>query len=62
MEGGLSVTEAVLVMVEQLASGKDEIEVMTDAESQMLTAKKNDPTGLFRMLEGMAEKELFSDQ
>ena len=62
MEGGLSVTEAVLVMVEQLASGKDEIEVMTDAESQMLTAKKSDPTGLFRMLEGMAEKELFSDQ
>ncbi len=62
MEGGLSVIEAVLVMVEQLASGKDEIEVMTDAESQMLTAKKSDPTALFRMLEGMAEKELFSDQ
>ena len=62
MEGGLSVTEAVLVMVEQLASGKDEIEVMTDAESQMLTAKKSDPTALFRMLEGMAEKELFSDR
>ena len=62
MEGGLSVTEAVLVMVEQLASGKDEIEVMTDAESQMLTTKKSDPTALFRMLEGMAEKELFSDQ
>lgn len=62
MEGGLSVTEAVLVMVEQLASGKDEIEVMTDAESQMLTAKKSDPTALFRLLEGMAEKELFSDR
>ena len=62
MEGGLSVTEAVLVMVEQLASGKDEIEVMTDTESQMLTAKKSDPTALFRMLEGMAEKELFSDR
>ena len=62
MEGGLSVTEAVLVMVEQLASGKDEIEVMTDAESQILTAKKSDPTALFRMLEGMAEKELFSDR
>ena len=62
MEGGLSVTEAVLVMVEQLASGKDEIEVMTDAESQMLTTKKSDPTALFRMLEGMAEKELFSDR
>ena len=62
MEGGLSVKEAVLVMVEQLASGKDEIEVMTDTESQMLTAKKSDPTALFRMLESMAEKELFSDQ
>ena len=62
MQGGLSVIEAVLIMVEQLALGKDEIEVMTDAESQMLTAKKNDPTALFRMLEGMAEKELFSDQ
>ena len=49
-------------MVEQLASGKDEIEVMTDTESQMLTAKKSDPTALFRMLEGMAETELFSDQ
>ena len=43
MEGGLSVTEAVSVMVEQLASGKDEIEVMTDTESQMLTAKKMTP-------------------
>ncbi len=62
MEGGLSVTEAVLVMVEQLASGKDEIEVMTDTESQMLTAKKSDPIALFRMLEDMAEEELYSDQ
>ena len=62
MQGGLSVIEAVLIMVEQLALGKDEIEVMTDAESQMLTAKKSDPTALFRMLESMAEKELFSDQ
>ena len=47
--------------MEQLASGKDEIEVMTDKESQMLTAK-SDPIALFRMLEGMAEKELFSDR
>ena len=62
MEGGLSVTEAVLVMVEQLASGKDEIEVMTNTESQMLTAKKSDPIALFRMLEDMAEEELYSDQ
>ena len=57
-EGGLSAKEAVTVMVEQLALGTDEIEVMTEAESQMLTAKKSDPTSLFRMLEGMAEKEL----
>ena len=49
-------------MVEQLASGKDEIEVMTDTESQMLTAKKSDPIALFRMLEDMAEEELYSDQ
>ena len=62
MEGGLSVKEAVTVMVEQLALGTDEIEVMTEAESQMLTAKKSDSTSLFRMLEGMAEKELYSNE
>ena len=39
-----------------------EIEVMTDTESQMLTAKKSDPIALFRMLEDMAEEELYSDQ
>ena len=62
MEGGLSVKEAVTIMLEQLALGEDEIEVMTEAEAQMLTAKKSDPTSLFRMLEGMAEKELYSNQ
>ena len=40
----------------------NEIEVMTDTESQMLTAKKSDPIALFRMLEDMAEEELYSDQ
>jgi len=62
MEGGLSVKEAVTIMLEQLALGEDEIEVMTEAEAQMLTAKKSDPTSLFRMLEGMAEKELYSNR
>ena len=58
----MSVEEAVEVIVSQLAQGADEIEVASDGESQMMKMKREDPTAVFRALEGMAEQDLHGEE
>ncbi len=60
MEEGLEVSEAVDNIVSQLADSVDEIEVASDQERQMMQMKRENPVALFRALEQMAEKELYS--
>jgi len=62
MEGGLSVDEAVEVIIDQLAEGTDEITVATEGETQMMKMKREDPVAVFRMLEVMAEQELYANK
>ncbi|MGI9294137.1 MAG: SDR family NAD(P)-dependent oxidoreductase [Pseudomonadales bacterium] len=59
MEGGLSVDEAIPVIMSGLAAGTDEITVATDGEAQMMQMKREDPVAVFRALEAMAEQDLY---
>ncbi len=61
MEGGLSVGEAIAVIVSELARGTDEIIVATEGETQMMMMKREDPVAVFRALEDAAEKELYTE-
>lgn len=62
MEGGLSVEEAIPVIVSELAAGTDEIIVATAGETQMMELKRKDPVQVFRALEAMAEQELYAQE
>ena len=62
MEGGLSVDEAVEVIISQLAEGIDEITVASEGEIQMMKMKRDDPVAVFRAFEAMAEQELYADK
>jgi hypothetical protein len=59
MEGGLSIDEAVEIIMNQLADGIVEITVALDGETQMMKMKREDPVAVFPMDEEMAEKELY---
>lgn len=60
MEGGLSVEEALDIILVGLIQDVDEIEVAVESESQMMKMKRDDPTSVFRLLENSAEKELYN--
>lgn len=62
MEGGLSVDEAIAIIMPQLAEGVDEIVVAVEQERQMMKMKREDPVAVFRALEAMAEQELYADK
>jgi len=62
MEGGLSVEEAIEVIVSQLAEGIDEIEVAAAGELEMMKRKREDPVSVFRTFEEIAEKELYAEK
>lgn len=59
MEGGMSVEEAVDVILPQLAEGVDEITVAGDEEVQMMDMKRKDPVAVFRATEAMAEQQIY---
>ena len=61
MEGGLSVDEAIPVILSELAAGTDEIIVATEGEAQMMQMKRDDPVAVFRALEAMAEQDLYGE-
>lgn len=60
MEGGLSVDEAIAIIMPQFAEGVDEIVVAVEQERQMMKMKREDPVAVFRALEAMAEQELYT--
>lgn len=62
MEGGLSVEEAIPIIISELAAGTDEIIVATEGESQMMKMKREDPVAVFRALEAMAEQDLYAEE
>jgi short-subunit dehydrogenase len=60
MEGGLSVAEAIPLIMAGFVQGTDEIEAAVEGEIQMLKMKREDPVAVFRALEQSAEQELYS--
>jgi len=54
IDGGMDVDECAAVILEGFASGVQEIAVGKGAEMELLSLKRNDPTGTFRLLEAMA--------
>ncbi|MFU8764853.1 MAG: SDR family oxidoreductase [Haliea sp.] len=54
IEGGMDVDECAAVILQGLAGGTEEIAVGTGPEMELLTLKRNDPAGTFRLLEAMA--------
>jgi len=62
MEGGLSVDEAIAIIMPQLAEGVDEIVVAVEQEVQMMKMKREDPVAVFRAVEAMAEQEIYASK
>ena len=60
MEGGLSVAEAIDLIMAGLFQGTDEILAAVAAETQMLNMKREDPVAVFRALENSAKQELYN--
>lgn len=61
MEGGLSVDEAIAIIMPQLTEGVDEIVVAVEGEVQMMKMKREDPVAVFRTLEAMAEQDIYAN-
>ncbi len=61
MKGGLSVDEAIAIIMPQLAEGADEIIVAAGGEVQLMRQKREDPVAIFRFMEAAAEEEVYSD-
>ncbi|MDC0067663.1 SDR family NAD(P)-dependent oxidoreductase [Gammaproteobacteria bacterium] len=61
MEGGLSVDEAIAIIMPQLTEGVDEIVVAVEGEVQMMKMKREDPVAVFRALEAMAEQDIYAN-
>ena len=61
MVGGLSVDEAIEIIMSQLSEGADEIIVAAEGEVQLMKQKRDDPVTVFRFMETAAEKEIYSD-
>jgi len=62
IDGGMDVDECAAAILEGFASGTEEIAVGKGAEMDLLALKRNDPTGTFRLLEGMAAEVLAKRQ
>ncbi len=60
MKGGLSVDEAIAIIMPQLAEGADEIIVAAEGEVQLMKQKREDPDAVFRFMEAAAA-EVYSD-
>jgi NADP-dependent 3-hydroxy acid dehydrogenase YdfG len=54
IDGGMDVDECATVILQGLAEGTEEIAVGTGPEMELLSLKRNDPAGTFRLLEAMA--------
>ncbi len=61
MVGGLSVDEAIEIIMSQLAGGADEIIVAAEGEVQLMKQKREDPVAVFRFMEEAAEQEIYAD-
>ncbi len=61
MVGGLSVDEAIEIIMSQLSEGADEIIVAAEGEVQLMKQKRDDPVTVFRFMEAAAEEEIYSD-
>ena len=59
MVGGLSVDEAIEIIMPQLAEGIDEIIVAAEGEVELMKKKREDPVAIFRDFEAFAEAELY---
>ena len=59
MLGGLSVDEAIAIIMRGFAEDTDEILVAQESEMDLMKMKGNDPVAVFRAIEESAEREVY---